>query len=531
MSRSIFTSVVWALSLSLIIFLAGCGVSSTTSDSGTSTKSQRNVSTPQTSLVQLYVATFGRAPDTAGMVYWEEEINSGRMTLAQIAKSFFVQPEAQAWYPPSQATSDFIDAIYQNVLNRASDADGKAYWTTQLNSGTVDKATFVLAIISGALHNISPQGLIDTQLLNNKTEAGLWFATQSNSNDVTLATQVIAVITSDPASVATARALVSTSVSASTAKVYAGYYHSMALKADGTVWAWGDNSDGQLGNGTTIAHTTPVQVSYLSNITEIACGDNNPVALKSDGTVWIWGRDWLHWNALTYTAPIMSTPTQLTGISQVSAIASGHSHGVALKNDGTVWWWGYQALNNGAHIVASTPTLVNGLSGITAITADYALKPDGSVWALNLGGTPAQLAGISSVASLAQYGATYGNANQYAVKTDGSIWSLKNIPAQVTTISSLLAVAEDGPGFASLAYPTIALKSDNTIWAWNQNGNATQVAGISGAIAISNAGSHVLVIKSDGTVWAWGSNYNGMLGNGTTIDSATPVQVIGLNLN
>jgi len=209
-----FRSLLAATLFCVIATILGCsGDSGNGSSSSVTAKVQKEVaSDTQTRLVQLYVATFGRAPDTAGMLYWVGQISSGVMTIEQTAKSFFVQPEAQAWYPPTQPIGDFIDTVYQNVLNRASDADGKAYWTTQLNSGAVDKATFVLAIINGALANTSTQGLIDAQLLNNKTEAGLWFATASGSNDVTLATQLISAITTDTTSVTTAI----TSISAST---------------------------------------------------------------------------------------------------------------------------------------------------------------------------------------------------------------------------------------------------------------------------------------------------------------------------
>lgn len=313
-----------------------------------------------------------------------------------------------------------------------------------------------------------------------------------------------------------------TNTFSTTPKVVAGYYHSMALKADGTVWTWGNNDDGQIGDGTTTTRSTPVQVSGLSNVTNIGTGDNTPVALKSDGTVWVWGRDWSHGTAII-PVPIIKSPLQLTGISNVTAISAGHSHGVALKNDGTVWWWAGQIPNT------PTPTQVAGLSGITSITSAYALKSDGTVWALNLGGTPAQLTGITSVTLLMQHGATNGTANQFALKSDGSIWKLGQSPTAITSITGLLLITEDGPSFGGLTNPNVALKSDNTVYAWS-TGQPVQVTGVSGITDISNSGSHLLALKSDGTIWAWGSNLGGQLGDGTTTDRATPVQVSGLSL-
>jgi len=256
-----------ALLASILLCVAatvlGCSGSTTTSSSsGVTAKIQKEVaSDTQTRLVQLYVATFGRAPDAAGMAYWVNQISTGAMTLEQTAKSFFVQPEAQSWYPPTQATGDFIDTVYQNVLNRASDSAGKDYWTTQLNTGAVDKATFVLAIINGALANTSTQGLIDAQLLNNKTEAGLWFATASGSNDVTLATQLISTITADTTSVTTAISTIGTSTPISPTTALASSGVSQDTASSGTNFLVSIESYGS----TTGTPTTTIGAQLMDN--------------------------------------------------------------------------------------------------------------------------------------------------------------------------------------------------------------------------------------------------------------------------
>ena len=122
--------------------------------------------------------------------------------------------------------------------------------------------------------------------------------------------------------------------------ITAGESHTVAVKQDGTVWAWGNNSYGQLGNGTTTVRITPVQVSGLStNVTAIAAGGNYTVALKQDGTIWAWGDN--YYGELgdgTYTE--RHTPVQVSGLSGVTAIAAGGRHTVAMKQDGTVWAWG-----------------------------------------------------------------------------------------------------------------------------------------------------------------------------------------------
>ena len=171
--------------------------------------------------------------------------------------------------------------------------------------------------------------------------------------------------------------------------ITAGYSHTVALKDDGTVWAWGSNSDGELGGGaTSLPRLTPDVVSDLSNVSAIIAGFYYTAALKNDGTVWAWGRNDMG-QLGDDTTDIRSTPVQVGDLSNVTAITAGMSHTVALKNDGTVWAWGRNDMGQLGDGTTSTPRLtpvvVSGLSNVTAITAGLshtvALKDDGTVWA------------------------------------------------------------------------------------------------------------------------------------------------------
>jgi len=161
------------------------------------------------------------------------------------------------------------------------------------------------------------------------------------------------------------------------------------LRNDGTVWAWGSNEFGQLGDGTTTARLTPVQISGLSGITSIAAGDRHTVALRNDNTVWAWGDNW-YGQLGDGTTTFRRMPVLIISLSGISAIAAGRFHTVALRNDETVWAWGrnfFGELGDGTttdrHISVQVSGL--GLSGITAIAAGwfhtFALKNDGTVWA------------------------------------------------------------------------------------------------------------------------------------------------------
>jgi len=153
--------------------------------------------------------------------------------------------------------------------------------------------------------------------------------------------------------------------------IAAGSNHTLALKSDGTVWAWGLNTGGQLGDGTTTNSVTPKRVPLLTNIAAIAAGSNHSLALRSDGTVWTWG-----WNDLWQlgyatsdsctggglfgsAVPCSKTPTRVPGISGISVIAGGSSHSLALKPDGAVWAWGmgkyYGQLGNNITVDSLVP--------------------------------------------------------------------------------------------------------------------------------------------------------------------------------
>lgn len=154
----------------------------------------------------------------------------------------------------------------------------------------------------------------------------------------------------------------------------AGLQHSLALKFDGTVWAWGMNHDGGLGIGTSLESGVPVQVPGLRHMAAISAGDEASLALKADGTVWAWG-----WNAAGELGNGTNTgsyvPVQVLGLSRVAAISMSFvvaGHGLALRTDGTVWAWGYNAkgqLGDGTTTNCNLPVLVSGLEGVIAIAA------------------------------------------------------------------------------------------------------------------------------------------------------------------
>ena len=151
-------------------------------------------------LIEIYIASFDRAPDALGLDFWGARLKDG-MPLQDIAKSFFTQPEVATFYPAGQTTQAFVTAVYNNVLNRGPDAAGLAYWVGQLQSGQSSKDSFLLDVISGAT---AFAGSDDARTLANKLAVGGHFALTQGLSDVAWSKTVMAGVSAAASSVAIA---------------------------------------------------------------------------------------------------------------------------------------------------------------------------------------------------------------------------------------------------------------------------------------------------------------------------------------
>ena len=255
----------------------------------------------------------------------------------------------------------------------------------------------------------------------------------------------------------------------------------LALRADGTVWAWGWNPDGQLGDGTNKDRRTPVQVQNSSGIMAVSNGGcNYSLALREDGTVWAWGKN-ENGNLGDGTYENRGTPVQVSGLNGVMAISAYHNS-FALKKDGTVWAWGNNSiggLGDGTTTHRNAPVQVQGLDGVTAISAGsahtLALRNDGTVWAwgANLHGqlgngtateydtvthshpphpVPIQVQNLNGVTAVSA-----GTQHSLALKNDGTVWAWgRNIDGElgdgtfVDKHSPVQVVGAGGKGFLKL---------------------------------------------------------------------------------
>jgi alpha-tubulin suppressor-like RCC1 family protein len=194
--------------------------------------------------------------------------------------------------------------------------------------------------------------------------------------------------------------------------VAAGTSHSAAIKDDGTLWAWGRNTEGQLGDGTTDDRTIPTQIGCASNWSRVTTGVSHTIALRDDGTLWAWGAN-DSGQLGDGTTDFRIIPTQVGNSTNWYSVSAGWDYSAAIKDDGTLWAWGSNAngqLGDGATVARRTPVRIGGSTDWSSVGAGVnntvGIKNNGEVWAwgsnlfgqLGDGTTTARLAPVQVLA-------------------------------------------------------------------------------------------------------------------------------------
>jgi alpha-tubulin suppressor-like RCC1 family protein len=353
-----------------------------------------------------------------------------------------------------------------------------------------------------------------------------------------------------------------------------------AIKTDGTLWTWGDNSSGELGKFTVFQVSTPVTTfaggtnwadtgtTNPENLYNLIAGDTHAAAIKTDGTLWVWGNGTVGRLGNADTTIINSTPiTTFAGGTNWKQVSAGSGNTAAIKTDGTLWTWGGGSdgiLGNADITTRSTPvtTFTGGTNWkqVSSGTATAAIKTDGTLWTWGaalagiLGNRTASLSNVSTPVTTFAGGTDWKHVSvaghALAIKTDGTLWAwgrgtngqIGNANIAVTN-STPVTTFTGGTNWkqVSVGYTfSAAIKTDGTLWTWGRGtngrlGNAdttdrsTPVTTFTGGTNWKQVSCgtglfpHISAIKTDGTLWTWGNGNNGKLGTGVTTDVSTPV--------
>jgi alpha-tubulin suppressor-like RCC1 family protein len=296
-----------------------------------------------------------------------------------------------------------------------------------------------------------------------------------------------------------------------------GSHFTAALKTDGTVWTWGRNNTGQLGLGTsdTLAHPRPAKVKNLTGVAAITGGHQHSLVRKTDGTLWAWG--WNQYGQLgDGSRTTRKSPVRVGSLTNVTILpqGSGFANGGAVTGDGRLWLWGKNGYGqiDGTGQDKLTPT-DSGMSGIRrfGIGREFVIvqKTDGTVWSWGYNGegnlglgtsdqnshtTPQQISSLAGALSI-----RVGSRTSAALKSNGTV--------------------------ASWGENTNGEIGDGTT---TNRSSPTQAKNLTNVDSIAEGSQHSLAQKSDGTLWAWGDNSRGGLGHPASISSTTPAQVQGI---
>lgn len=370
------------------------------------------------------------------------------------------------------------------------------------------------------------------------------------------------------------------------AMIACGFDHNVALKDDGSVWCWGENSFGQLGDGTKENQPKPVQVKALKDIVFVTAGSAHSLALKSDGTVWAWGLNF-HGQLGDGSTQNRTIPVQVKGLKDIKYLSAFDNRSMAINKDGIIWSWGDQVekiqfvKEQRTAIYKTTITkiidapkaiaVMENTDSLTVLAEDgmtydkhqrYAFS---SLYKINIGNISKIVKGWSHTVALKKDGTAwswgYNTAGQFGngtidkrlydnmeneqIMLDPSTFSYK-IPISFPKPAEMPVQAEKVTLVTDIAAgynTTFAVSKDGSVWAWGENRNRfltselltcvthpVKINKLTRASAISAGKNHAIILRRDGSIWSWGDNMFGQLGDETFEQKSSPVRVKGLNL-
>ena len=297
--------------------------------------------------------------------------------------------------------------------------------------------------------------------------------------------------------------------------------HSAGIRANGTAWTWGSNDDGQLGDNTIVSKLSPVSVvggftDWVQISTAGQINGGHTVALRANRTAWGWG-----FNASGRlgdgTTTTRSSPVSVVGgFTDWVQINTGDQHTVALRANGTAWGWG---LNTSGRL--GDGTITSRLSPVSV---------------------------VGGFTDWVQIDA--GDTHTVAIRANGTAWGWgangigqlgTNTLVSTSSPVSVVGGFTDWVQISTGTGHTVAIRANGTAYAWgagangrlgdntivNKSSPVAVVGGFTDWVQVSAGGDHTAALRANGTAWGWGFNTSGRLGDGTTTSRLSPVSVVG----
>jgi alpha-tubulin suppressor-like RCC1 family protein/phosphoribosyl-AMP cyclohydrolase len=294
------------------------------------------------------------------------------------------------------------------------------------------------------------------------------------------------------------------------AKIAAGNNFVLAIKNNGTLWGWGYNLYGQLGDGTNVNKNVPVQIGTGTDWAYVAAGDDFTLAIKTNGTLWGWGNNGSY-QLGDGTTVSRNTPVQIGTATNWKMVTAGFRHSVGVRTNGTLWAWGennFGQLGDGTQTDRTTPTQITTATNWSEVRAGYehtmALKTNGTLWGWGY--------------------------NLYGAVGNGTL--VVSVPSPVQVGTGTWSAVRAGREH------TLAIKTDGTLWGWGYNGsgelgttadlttkrtNPEQIGTANNWHSVAATQTFSYARNNDGVLYNFGRNYYGQLGNGTTLSNVNAI--------
>jgi alpha-tubulin suppressor-like RCC1 family protein len=300
-------------------------------------------------------------------------------------------------------------------------------------------------------------------------------------------------------------------------QISSGRDHTLSVRQNGTLWAWGLGSLGRLGDGTLVNKSSPVSVvGGFTDWCQVSAGGVHTAAVRQNGTLWAWGDNTRGQLGDGTTVQRTSPVSVVGGFTDWCQVSAGNAHTAALRQNGTLWAWGCNGqgqLGDGTIVDKSSPvSVVGGFTDWCQVSAGCvhtaAVRQNGTLWAWGL--------------------------NQQGILGDGTTVSKSSPVSVVGGFTDWCQVSAGGSH-------TAAVRQNGTLWSWGCNtcgllGDGTTVSksspvsvvgGFTDWCQVSAGSDQTSAVRQNGTLWAWGCNTGGRLGDGTTVAKSSPVSVVG----